>query len=83
MLYFASARTTLDKSQEPITLPYSPFPASKIKGYLLEQYKGNDEFVKVVNKSAISVNEEIIYDDDDLQLKNKDVVAIIPPVSGG
>lgn len=83
MLYFASARTAIDKSSESITLPYSPFPTSKIKDYLKEQYKGNDELAKVLAKSAISVNEEIIYDDENVNLKNGDIVAVIPPVSGG
>lgn len=85
MLYFASARTAIDKSSESILLPDSHFPASKLKEYLVRQYKGNTEMVTVLAKSAISVNEEIIYEDDgdDLKLRNGDVVAVIPPVSGG
>ena len=34
-----------------------------------------------LNSYAIAVNEE--YAEDDLTLKNGDIVAIIPPVSGG
>ncbi|WP_456423396.1 MoaD/ThiS family protein [Lutibacter sp.] len=37
--------------------------------------------LKNINEFAIAVNEE--YANDDLILKNGDVVAIIPPVSGG
>ncbi|WP_339882244.1 MoaD/ThiS family protein [Polaribacter vadi] len=34
-----------------------------------------------LNSYAIAVNEE--YAEDDLTLKNGDIVAVIPPVSGG
>lgn len=37
--------------------------------------------LKNLNEFAIAVNEE--YAEDSLALKNNDVVAIIPPVSGG
>lgn len=37
--------------------------------------------LKNINDFAIAINEE--YVDDKTILKNKDVVAIIPPVSGG
>lgn len=37
--------------------------------------------LKNLHQFAIAVNEE--YADDDLVLKENDVVAIIPPVSGG
>ena len=83
MLYFASARTSLDKFQESIQLPSSHFPANKLKAYLQERYNGNVEFISVLNKSAISVNEEIVYDEENHLLENGDVGAIIPPVSGG
>lgn len=85
MLYFASARTTLNKSSEALSLPSSTFSSpDTFKAYLLEKHYNNDEEVKrVLDKSAISINEEIVYDDEAVQLKNGDVVAIIPPVSGG
>lgn len=83
MLYFASARTAIDKSSERINLPYTPFPANKIKEFLCERYKDNNEMLKVLAKSAISVNEVIVYEDENVDLKNGDVVAVIPPVSGG
>ena len=37
--------------------------------------------LKNINQFTIAVNEE--YAEDNLILKNKDIVAIIPPVSGG
>lgn len=83
MLYFASARTTINKSSESVTLPSSTFPCTKLKSFLLEKYNGDGELKKVLDKSAISVNEEIIYDEDEVILKDGDIVAIIPPVSGG
>jgi molybdopterin converting factor small subunit len=84
MLYFASARTTLGKSNESLSIPSSPpFPISKLKAFLLETNGNNPELKTVLDKSALSVNEEIIYDDDEVVLKEGDVVAVIPPVSGG
>lgn len=85
MLYFASARTTLNKSSESLVLSVSSFASpDTFKAYLLSNHYNNDEEVQnVLNKSAISINEEIVYDDEAVDLKNGDVVAIIPPVSGG
>ncbi|KAK9893539.1 hypothetical protein P389DRAFT_112907 [Cystobasidium minutum MCA 4210] len=85
MLYFASARTSLDKSSETLSFPRSFFNSpNEFKEYLLKtHYNDNAEFKTVLNKSAISLNEEIVYDDEGMTLKDGDVVAIIPPVSGG
>ncbi len=48
---------------------------------LKEQLKKDFVKLKNINEFAIAVNEE--YATEDYQLKNEDVVAIIPPVSGG
>ena len=87
MLYFASARTSLNKSTESLSIPNTSTSFSspaKFKEYILQTYYGdNEEFKKVLVKSAISLNEEIVYDDESMGLKSGDVVAVIPPVSGG
>ncbi|MFD1293199.1 MoaD/ThiS family protein [Lutibacter holmesii] len=48
-----------------------------LKTQLITQFSS----LKNINDFAIAVNEE--YATDDLKLTNGDVVAIIPPVSGG
>lgn len=49
----------------------------ELKLQLKQQYEG----LKNINDFAIAVNET--YANDDKLLQNNDVVAIIPPVSGG
>jgi molybdopterin converting factor small subunit len=41
------------------------------------------ELQAVLAKSALSVNEEIEYEHEKRELKDGDVVAVLPPVSGG
>ena len=48
-----------------------------LKNILIADYPN----LKNINEFAIAVNEE--YADEDLLIKDGDVVAIIPPVSGG
>lgn len=48
-----------------------------LKNNLIAEYPN----LKNINEFAIAVNEE--YANEDVIIKNSDVVAIIPPVSGG
>ena len=50
---------------------------AKLKTVLKQKYKS----LKNIDSYAIAVNEE--YAKDDLILEKNDIVAIIPPVSGG
>jgi len=48
-----------------------------LKEALIGEFSG----LKNLNQFAVAVNEE--YANDDFKLKSEDVIAIIPPVSGG
>lgn len=84
MLYFASARTTVNLSSEILRLPSTSTRVSDLPAILLEKHEQVAQDLRaVLAKSAFSVNEEIVYDLAGTLLHEGDTVAIIPPVSGG
>jgi molybdopterin converting factor small subunit len=89
VLYFASARTCVEIDQEVIELPsgQSVVPLSHLTKIILGRHAAvASELAQILERSAWSVNEEIVSapgDDGDVAIKPGDVVAVIPPVSGG
>ncbi|TNY24430.1 hypothetical protein DMC30DRAFT_413366 [Rhodotorula diobovata] len=90
LLYFAGVRTSLasEPSSQRVALPRSPspFPLARLRQYLTtEVHAGNDEFARVLERCAWSVDEEMVDDEDEatVVLKGGEVVCPIPPVSGG
>ena len=53
----------------------------KILDYLNINFKGNENFIKIVNSSAFCSNDSIIS--DNYKITNKEKIAIIPPIGGG
>ena len=49
--------------------------------YLDLNFKGNKNFVKIVNSSAFCSNDNIIS--DNYKITNNEKIAIIPPIGGG
>ena len=49
--------------------------------YLDLNFKGNKNFIKIVNSSAFCSNDNIIS--DNYKITNKEKIAIIPPIGGG
>ncbi|KAG8968601.1 hypothetical protein FRC03_006721 [Tulasnella sp. 419] len=84
ILYFASAFTCTSKHRETLVLPTSPTPFSlpMLSRLLADTYIGMKE---ILESSAWSVNEEMVPEDevDKVILRGDEVVAVIPPVSGG
>jgi len=54
---------------------------NKILDYLDKNFKGNKNFIKIVNSSAFCSNNSIIS--DNYKITNKEKIAIIPPIGGG
>ena len=53
----------------------------EILDYLDLNFKGNKNFIKIVNSSAFSSNDNIIS--DNYKITNNEKIAIIPPIGGG
>ena len=54
---------------------------NKILNYLDINFKGNKNFIKIVNSSAFSSNDNIIS--DNYKITNNEKIGIIPPIGGG
>ena len=52
-----------------------------ILDYLDLNFKGNKNFIKIVNSSAFCSNDNIIS--DNYKITNNEKIAIIPPIGGG
>ena len=76
VLFFGIATDLVGKNSIPFQLKENATIKS-LKEALLTEYST----LKNIHDFAIAVNEE--YASDDLKINNGDVVAIIPPVSGG
>ena len=53
----------------------------KIIDYLIQNFDGNENFIKIVNSSAFCSNNNIIS--DNYKITNNEKIAIIPPIGGG
>lgn len=76
LLFFGITTDLVGENEIPYNLEENT-SVFKLKKLLIAQFSS----LKNINEFAIAVNEE--YAEDELVLKNGDIVAIIPPVSGG
>ena len=53
----------------------------KMLDYLDLNFKGNKNFIKIVNSSVFSSNDNIVS--DNYKITNNEKIAIIPPIGGG
>ncbi|MDQ7055455.1 MAG: molybdopterin converting factor subunit 1 [Persephonella sp.] len=77
VLYFSSIRDRVKKREELLEIP-DDATVSYLTGILKQLYPGISE---VIDRVMIAVNEE--YVNAETKLKEGDIIAIIPPVSGG
>lgn len=75
VLYFAHLKTVVAKEKEQIEL-HNDYSVLEFKQYLYEMYPNIKE-----EAFQIAVNEEIALNHS--KITNDDIVALIPPVSGG
>jgi molybdopterin converting factor subunit 1 len=76
VLFFGISSDLVGENQLEVTLEKA-ISVADFKDYLQEKYSSLDK----IKTYAIAVNES--YATNDLVIKDNDVVAIIPPVSGG
>ena len=77
VLFFGSLRDFFGRSSETVTLPEGAPVSELLEHYLVEK----PELKKFMPSIALSVNQE--YATRDLYLRDRDEVALLPPVSGG
>lgn len=80
ILYFASATALTKRTSEDMRAPSSP---QKLFQALEEKYPGIQS--RVLGSSALTINLEYVDldEDNEIEIKEGDEVAIIPPVSAG
>ncbi|MDO6674149.1 molybdopterin converting factor subunit 1 [Tenacibaculum sp. 1_MG-2023] len=76
ILFFGMATDFIDSSSLEIELPNKSTVAS-FKEFLLAEFPE----LQKMSSYAVAINES--YATDDILIKENDVIAIIPPVSGG
>jgi len=76
VLVFGAARDIIEKGELNIELT-APKSIQSFRADLMHEFPA----LKNLNALAIAVNE--VYANDDVVVNNQDVVALIPPVSGG
>lgn len=78
ILFFAKARELSGKKEASASLE-TPTKFSFIVEQLISEYSLH----LIKNSVIIAVNETYVEGDDEITLRDGDVIAVIPPISGG
>lgn len=78
VIFFAQARELSKVKNTTIQLPQTLF-GYNLRSMLIDQFN----LLSIGNIFILAVNENYISDNLEITLKEKDVVAVIPPISGG
>lgn len=80
LLFFAHARDRVGCADAAVRLPAAWTDQDQLLDHLVLQYAGLAELRPVL---ALALNEEYLLDRQPVQLRPDDVLALIPPISGG
>ncbi|XP_025201666.1 molybdopterin synthase sulfur carrier subunit-like isoform X2 [Melanaphis sacchari] len=78
IIFFAQARELSKLKSTTVQLPQTLF-GHDLRSILVEQFN----LLSIGNIFILAVNENYISDNLQITLKEKDIVAVIPPISGG
>jgi len=78
VIFFAQARELSKVKNTTIQLPQTLF-GYDLRSMLIDQFN----LLSIGNVFILAVNENYISDNLEITLREKDVVAVIPPISGG
>lgn len=78
ILFFAKARELSGKNQAIISVS-SIVSFENLLNVIVKEF----DLAAIKHCCVLSVNEEYVNSDDILHLKQGDIVAVIPPISGG
>ncbi|HVW30796.1 MAG TPA: molybdopterin converting factor subunit 1 [Polyangiaceae bacterium] len=78
VLYFAAVRDAVGKAEEELALPSDVITVAELGSFLESRYPALSGRLATVR---FAVNE--VFANPDARLTSGDVVAVIPPVSGG
>ena len=83
VLYFAAAREFLSLAAETYEFTPSMQTGADLIKAVRERHASNTNFLAILERSIISINEEYVYELGTVVLKGGEEVAVIPPISGG
>lgn len=83
VLLFASAREAAGNLSETFITLDNGATISDFRRRMAEKVPTLSDFVLDEESSTLALNEEYVQSGDVIHLKNGDVIALIPPISGG
>lgn len=78
IIFFAQARELSKVKRTTVQLPQTLF-GHNLRSLLVDQFN----LFSIGNTFILAVNENYISDNSQITFKEKDIVAVIPPISGG
>lgn len=78
VLFFARARELAESSKTAVRVPRTLFGRG-LRSILVDKFN----LLSIENAFTLAVNENYVSDDVQITLNENDVVAVIPPISGG
>lgn len=78
VLFFARARELAESNKTAVRVPRTLFGRG-LRSILVDKFN----LLSIENAFTLAVNEHYVSDDVQITLNENDVVAVIPPISGG